>query len=415
MRTLYRALLCFAFIVSATAPGGAADPSPVPAASPQPTASASPASPIEFARGRLDAMLRTGHADPAWFSAMFLAQVPASRVDDIIAQLKATLGAYRSVTFAGTKFTAHFEKGIDDVLIHLDADMKIDGLLFKPPATASLDDGLRALAAFPGTLSYVITSEGRSDRAALNASQPLAVGSAFKLAVLSAVRDQVALGKRHWNDVIPLDPAWKSLPSGAFQDWPDRTPITLASYAAQMISISDNTAADALVRLAGPKALAPYAGANTPFLTTREMFTLKSQSGSSLRAAYLAATTPRGRAAVLARVDAMPRPAIADLDSQPEPAVEWHYSVRTLCTLLAGVSSLPYVSINPGLADRSLFRRVAYKGGSDVGVVNLTTLVTTKRGTTECFSATLNNAERAIDEQAFEIAYASVVRFLADD
>ena len=257
--------------------------------------------------------------------------------------------------------------------------------------------------------------KGRSDRAALNASEPLAVGSAFKLAVLNAIRDQVTLGKRHWSDVIPLDPRWKSLPSGAFQNWPDRTPITLASYAAQMISISDNTAADALVRLAGPQALRPYAGTNVPFPTTREIFTLKSQQHATLRAAYLAADTGTGRAAVLARADALPRPAIGDLDQRRELAVEWHYSVRTLCALLERASDLPYVTINPGVAVRADFRRVAYKGGSDFGIINLTTLVTTKRGTTECFSATLNNAQQAIDDQAFETAYGSVLDSLAAD
>jgi hypothetical protein len=68
-------------------------------------------------------MLRTGHADPTWFSATFLAQIPASKVDDVIAQVKAALGDYRSIELMPTKFVAHFAKGTDD------------GLLFRPPAT----------------------------------------------------------------------------------------------------------------------------------------------------------------------------------------------------------------------------------------------------------------------------------------
>ncbi len=79
-------------------------------------------------------MLRTGHADPAWFSATFLAEIPASKVDDIIAGLKAPVGEYRSLEFTPEKFIAHFAKGTDDVLIHLDVANKIDGLLFRPPA-----------------------------------------------------------------------------------------------------------------------------------------------------------------------------------------------------------------------------------------------------------------------------------------
>ena len=113
-------------------------------------------------------MLRTGHADPAWFSASFLEQIPASRVDEVIASLIKALGAYQSVDAAPQKFIAHFARGTDDVLIHLDVDNKIDGLLFKPPVVtaASLDDALQSLARQSGTLSYLILQEGRTELAA---------------------------------------------------------------------------------------------------------------------------------------------------------------------------------------------------------------------------------------------------------
>jgi hypothetical protein len=103
--------------------------------SPSPTASA-PASgraaAIELAQTRIDTMLRTGHADPAWFSSSFLSQIPASQVDSVIASIVSSLGPYQSVEFATTRFIAHFSKGNANVLIHLDADSKIDGLLFRP-------------------------------------------------------------------------------------------------------------------------------------------------------------------------------------------------------------------------------------------------------------------------------------------
>jgi hypothetical protein len=379
------------------------------------TPAPTPASAIEVARGRIDTMLRTGHADPAWFSGAFLAQVPAGKIDEVIASLKSSLGEYRSVELTPAKFVAHFAKGTDDVLIHLDENEKIDGLFFRPPAVASLEEGLHALEPATGHISYVITEEGRSERAALDASEPLAVGSAFKLAVMNAVRDEVVHGSRRWSDIVPLQDGWKSLPSGVLRTWPPGTPLTLATYAAEMISISDNTAADALVRLVGPNALKPYAGPNQPFLTTREAFTLKSVRGANLRAVYLAAGTPAARAAALKRVDALPLPAADELLSKPELAVEWHYSVRALCGLMTRVADVPFMSINPGMADPTAFRHVAFKGGSDVGVINLTTAVTTHRGTRICFSATLNNSTQQVDESAFELAYAGVLRFLADD
>ncbi len=359
-------------------------------------------------------MLRTGHAEASWFTADFLAQVSAAEVNAVIAGLPATLGAYQSVEYTPSKFVALFAKGTMDVVIHLDVDGKIDGLLFKPPeiAAGSLDDALAMLRRVAGTVSYVIVENGRSERAALNPSQLLAVGSAFKLAVLDALLDEINGGSRHWNDVVPLAAQWKSLPSGVLRTWPAGTPLTLATYAAEMISISDNTAADALVRIVGPAALARYAGINAPFLTTREMFILKSTEGASSRGMYLTVDSVAGRAAVLKRIDALPLPGIEQMMTAPSLAIEWHYGVRDLCTLMERVAALPLMSINPGVADPADFARVAYKGGSDTGVINMTTMVTTHRGTKLCFSATANDSTHDVDDTAFEAAYGAALRQL---
>lgn len=412
MRIVVSNMLCLVlFLTPSLAAAQASSRSPAPVASPATTS----LSPIEIAKGRVDTMLRTGHADPAWFSASFLAQVPASKLDEIIASITNSLGKYESVEFTPAKFIAHFASGTDDILIHLDAENKIDGLLFRPPvATAkSLDDALHTLRAIPGTLSYVITEDGHPNLAALNPSAPLAVGSAFKLAVLNALSDQITHGARHWSDVVPLRKQWKTLPTGVLRTWPDGTPLTLATYAAEMISISDNTAADALVRIVGATSLRPYAAGNVPFLTTREMFVLKSNEGAGLGKAYLAAKTAASRAAVLARVDALPLPAASQLLAAPEPAIEWHYSARELCRMIGRVSNLPLMSINPGVADPTAFRHVAFKGGSDVGIINLTTMVTTRRGSRICFSATLNDPVHAVNELGFETAYATVLHYIA--
>jgi hypothetical protein len=179
-----------------------------------------------------------------------------------------------------------------------------------------------------------------------------------------------------------------------------------------MISISDNTAADSLIHFVGAKAIAPYAGGNDPFLTTREMAIMKSRSGAHLRGMYLTVDSPGGRASALRQVDAMALPAVDTLETTPIPAVEWHYSVRDLCRLMRRVASLPLMSVNPGVADASDFARVAYKGGSDAGILNLTTAVTTHRGTQFCFSATVN-ATTTVDESAFELQYGAALRTLA--
>lgn len=398
IRSATFALLCLVL-------AGAASPAPSPTVTPS----------VELAQSRVDTMLRTGHADPAWFSQSFLDQIPASKVDEVIASLLKQLGRYQSIQLTPEKFVAHFAKGTDDVLIHLDADAKIDGLLFRPPVitSGSLDETLRAFREQPSTLSYVIAIESRSERAALNPDASLAVGSAFKLAVINALRDQIALRRRRWSEVVPLEQQWKSEPSGVLQKWPAGTPITIATYAAQMISISDNTAADALASIVGRSAIRPYAFGNDPFLTTREVFVLHSDPNADLRSAYLAATTPSARSAIAERADARPLPSVQQLLGAPLLAIEWHYSVRQLCTLMERVADLPAMSINPGVADPADFRHVAYKGGSDVGVLNMTTIVTTRRGTRICFSATINDAKHDVANLGFETSYSGVLRALA--
>jgi len=134
MRVIGLSALVFSMLaLSAPAVAQSSSPSPAAAVSP---AAIPPG--IELARSRIDTMLRTGHADASWFSASFLAQVSVPQVDAVLAGLTAALGAYQSVEYTPTNFVAHFAKGTDDVQIHLDADMKIDGLLFKPPVVAKL-------------------------------------------------------------------------------------------------------------------------------------------------------------------------------------------------------------------------------------------------------------------------------------
>lgn len=390
---------------------------PLPSASPAAPAAASPgASSVAAARNRLESMLRQGHADPAWFAAGFLEQVPVARVNEILATLSQTLGAFQGVDALPDRFVAHFAKGTDDVIVHMDADDRIDGLLFKPPAVAaaSLQDALVALRQPNATLSYVVEVAGEPDRASLEPALPLAVGSAFKLAVLDALADQVARGRRRWGDVLTLQARWKSLPSGVLRTWPDGTPLTLVTYAAEMISISDNSAADALIRLLGQKALEPYAGSNRPFLTTREAFVLKAASNAGLRNAYVAASTPLQRSAVLARADRRPLPPASEISGAPSTDIEWHYSARALCALMRKVAAIPLMSINPGLADSAAFRHVAFKDGSDAGVLNLTTMVTTKKGTQICFAATINASGHDVNAASFETAYAAALSALAN-
>jgi len=390
-------------------------PSPSPSAA-APAASASPAATGDLAKQRIDQIVGGGKSDPSWFAASMLAAVSVAQIDTIVAQYKAALGAYHGVERKSPNvYIARFDKGTDEVDISLDASGKIDGLLFKPPAltNVSLEEALAELGKVK-LISYVLL-EGTSQRAALEPDRPLAVGSAFKLAVAAALNDDVVARKRSYRDVIQLDDARRSLPSGVLQSWPAGTPLTLATVATEMISISDNTAADTLRALvAGPR-LDRYASRNKPFLSTRALFVMKTDTGADLLRRWQSARSAAERTAVLSEAERRKLPAITDYPTAPRALdVEWLYSVRELCGLMSRVAELPFMAVNPGVAQRDLFRRVAFKGGSEPGVLNLTTSVITKKGTTFCLSATANDPMKVLDETALETAYSTVLYSLAN-
>jgi beta-lactamase class A len=344
------------------------------------------------------------------FSQSFLAQIPGSQLTPIRDQVVAPLGTFERVDGSNGRYVAHFTHGELTVNIHLDTQGKIDFLQLLNPTIAggSIDDARKMLEALPGNVGYLVLRDGR-EVAARNAGEAYGVGSTFKLAVLSALRKQIDAGKRKWSDVVRLRPQWKSLPSGVLQTWPDDTPITLATLATQMISISDNTAADSLIHVVGQDALAPFAARNTPFMTTREMFTLKSKGNEALRLRFRSGNVQQRRA-VLAEIDRQPLPDAAALDMNPQLSdIEWHFSSRDLCRLMQYVHDLPLMSVNPGVASPSQWKRIAYKGGSDSGVISMTTWLEGNDGATYCVTATWNDRDDAVQEAKFAAAYGSLV------
>ena len=95
----------------------------------------------------------------------------------------------------------------------------------------------------------------------------------------------------------------------------------------------------------------------------------------------------------------------------PSP-LEWHYTARQLCTLIERVHALPAMRINTGLAARSDWSEIAFKGGSDRGVFNITTRLA-KDGSPYCLSVTVNN-ERDLNEAQLVSVLTGLVFFLHD-
>jgi beta-lactamase class A len=364
----------------------------------------------------LERLFKQIPASPAWFDTNFLAQVPIERVGAIIQQYTQQNGAFQKATEnPDGSYTVTLAHATVPARIVLNAEGRITGLWFGYPAPIQairLDTVITQFAKLPGKVSVLVTEENKP-LASLHSDEALAVGSAFKLAILNAISDQACRGKHHWADVVPLNPAWRSLPSGVLRQWPDNTPLTLATLANEMISISDNTAADALLSIAERKNVEAFAPRNKPFLSTREAFTLKSTANAALLTRWRNADET-GRRGLLEEIDAKPLPGEAELTASPIALdVEWQFTTSELCNLIAGVADNPAMHINPGLAQASDWKQVAYKGGSESGVLNMTTSLIGKNNKHYCAAATWNNMS-PLDEKAFFSFYSELLSTLAD-
>ena len=303
--------------------------------------------------------------------------------------------------------------------IHLDGQERIDGLLFTKPRFTYLSRSaaLQGLQALPGQVSLLVIKDGVIE-ISFDPDRPLAVGSAFKLAVLAALQERIKAGELSWNHMVTLRAEDKSWPSGILQARPSGSRYSVADLARYMISVSDNTAADLLIHLVGRAAIVPLIlERDRPILTTRELFTLKDPANKALRDRYLTAPGPAARLAILAQVDRRPLPSQRVLGplfakGPVAPELEYFFGARQLCGLMRQVRDLPQMSLNPGVADQSDWAHVAFKGGSESGVINLTTMVTAHSGATYCIAASWNNTA-LLDEGRFESLYSSVLHSLS--
>jgi beta-lactamase class A len=364
----------------------------------------------------LERLFGGGQAQADWFAPSFLSQVSLAQVQGIIDQLEATLGAYQRVQGSPSGYTVVFAQASVPVnLIQLDDQGRFTALLIGTPQFANQDLGQRvaALLSLPGQVSLLVLRNG-DPLVSQDPDKPLAVGSSFKLAVLTALRRQIEAGQHAWDEVVELQPEWKSLPSGILQNWPDGSALTLQTLASLMISQSDNTAADALISALGRDAVDAVAPArDRPFLTTREAFVLKDPANADLRQQYLNGDVTQ-RLAALQQADTLTLPDANNasfLSGPLSPEVEWFFTVRELCTLMAGVADLPLMGIDPGVAAPQQWSQIAYKGGSEPGVLNMTYSLQNAAGAADLVSVTWNND--ATDTQQLALLVGSLLAALA--
>ena len=278
----------------------------------------------------------------------------------------------------------------------------------------ALEKATAKFKALPGEVSFLVKESG-STLAELNSTNPLAVASAFKLAVLQTLKSEIDSNKRSWNNVIAIKPSGKSLPSGILHGWEDGSPLTLKSLATLMISVSDNTATDTLINLLGREAIESTSPRNRPFLTTRELFILKSAQNKQLLERYRQGTQEE-RKLLLPDLAKLPLPSVSEFKDKSPVAidVEWFFSAEELCGIMTEVGDLPLMSINPGFINPEDWQKVSFKGGSEPGVLNLTSLLKGKNGKNYCVVGTWNNKDAPLDNSKFSKLYKEVLASLAE-
>lgn len=283
------------------------------------------------------------------------------------------------------------------------------------------------LAAKPGTV-YLYTASVGDDGSLTpihvrNGDARLGTGSTFKLYVLGALAEMVAQGKASWEEPLAIRDDWKSLPSGTMQDEVAGTEHPLSHYALKMISISDNTATDHLIHHVGRERVEAYMARlhgeptlNIPFLTTRELFAMKLAEDRTLGERYVAADVATRRAMLAPDGEVgktAPNLIAAAFWRKPVwiDSIEWFCTGEECARAMVEVDRLSRVEgngpaatavrTNPGMGfDRKVWKGVAFKGGSEIGVINLTWLLERADGRRFVVSLGWNDPKSAVDDEA---------------
>ena len=360
----------------------------------------------------LDRLFTESSLNVAWFDPVFLRQIPLSELEKILGQIRQTMGTYQTIREAGNDYLIVFERGSIPTQLRLNDQGKIIYLLFRPPVgnTSSWETIVQQLQELSGSIGFLATRNGEAI-AQLHSDRALAVGSAFKLAVLAALQQEIEAGNLAWDDAIELQSQWQSLPTGILQDWQAGFPVTVHSLATLMISLSDNTATDALISLLGREKVEAFSPRNRPFLTTREAFILKNPENQEFLQQYREGNEAEKRGVLRAsRSAALPN--VNVFTGNPIALdVEWFFTSRELCALMGEVGDLPLMSVNPGIANADRWQKVSFKGGSESGVLNFTTQLVDETGDRYCLSLTWND-DRPLDEVRLLTIYSSAIATL---
>jgi Beta-lactamase enzyme family len=323
-----------------------------------------------------------------------------------------------------------------------DAARQIFGLLLRPYSDApppkepkswsEIDVRIGKVAPTTAMVAATIDNTGKCKvRHGLRETAPGPLGSMFKLYVLAAVADAVERRKLTWDTNVKVRDDWKSLPSGTMQNEAAGTSHTVAEVANAMISISDNTATDHLLRTVGRGTVEAAmtatgirnASRNVPFLTTRDLFVLKGVNYPSLASKYRTLDLAAKRALLDGEVAAKP---LTDFTMWSPPrdieSLEWFASPMDVCGAFAylrakatgpsGKAVNHALSINDGglSLDAKTWPSVWFKGGSEPGVLTLGFYAERATGERMVVVTMVSDTTRAFDEQPAAVELESLTR-----
>ncbi len=369
------------------------------------------------------------------FAESFLAEVSSAQLAALAGQLTAQLGpliGLESIDATGQyqgriafRYTRAISRG--SITLAPEPDGKIIGLFLS--SSEPIDDSavkIRAdIAVLPGRVAvYFGALDGEEPPIfAIAPDEQIAIGSGYKLYVLSALIRSIGKGERAWDDVVPL--TTKSLPSGVMQDWPDGSPVTLHTLATMMISISDNTATDQLMQVLGRDAVESELRASghampertLPMIGALELFALKADS--DLAARFAAAGEVEQRSildALNIRLAGKPERAKAQSWLKPRAidTLEWFASAHDIRRIMQRISdandpvALALMGVGKGpLAPmfdggKGRWRYIGYKGGSEPGVLHFSWLLHDNAGKRSVLTLSWNDPDAPVDMQILQ-------------
>ncbi len=288
---------------------------------------------------------------------------------------------------------------------------------------AVAEQALSKLAGHSGFLFCEIEGDQPRELYGVRADERFAIGSSFKLYILSTLADEMNADRRGLDNVMVLEKTLVGPPHSEMADWPMGSPVTLNTLALKMISISDNTATDHLLYLLGRERVEQQVQVmghahpewNRPLLSTREMTMLRDRK-LGLPGRKYNKLDEAGRRKYLARhFSGPPGYDALDFDSAAYDASEWYATPQDMARALAWLKSNTsadeaahllrgVLAVEPKLPhDPAKWPYVGFKGGSEDQLFAGNWLLTNRDGRWYTLSVFWNNPDgRANEKQMIE-------------